>query len=227
MSPKAGFVLLEKIDPRLRAAIPHIEPMRAEDAEELLQDGLAMAAQLLHTVEERGEEVTPGNIAYYVVLHLKSGRCSQSASRSDVFSPATTLDGKSSTLSLAEPVGLCPETGETMELSELLAGAHEDPSEAAARNLDWAAFLEGRNPCYTELVRCAVQGQPANTLKGKLRVSDSALSDYKRALAADIREAMGEDVPEEVCRRPRWQADMAAEQERARCRYERQRQRVH
>ena len=45
MSPKAGFVLLDQIAPRLRATIPHVvRPTGSEDAEELLQDALAMPA---------------------------------------------------------------------------------------------------------------------------------------------------------------------------------------
>ena len=124
----------------------------------LLQDGVAMAAQLLHAVEARGKEVTPGNIAYYVALHLKSGRRSQSTNRSDALSPATMLDGKSSALSLEEPVGFCPETGESVALGDLLAGSHEDPSVAAGRNLDWTAFLNGHHQRYTDMVRCVVNG---------------------------------------------------------------------
>ena len=108
MSPKAGFVLMDQIAPRLRATIPHVvRPTGSEDAEELLQDALAMAAQMLHALEARGKEVTVGNICYYVVLLMKSGRRSQSANRTDVLSPGTMLDGKSCALSLEESVGLC------------------------------------------------------------------------------------------------------------------------
>ena len=65
----------------------------------------------------------------------------QSANRTDVLSPGTMLDGKSCALSLEESVGLCSETGETVALGDLLAGAHEDLATAAARNIDWAEFL--------------------------------------------------------------------------------------
>ncbi len=222
MSPKAGFVLLDQIAPRLRVTIPHVvKPVGSEDTEELLQDALAIAAQMLHALEERGKKVTVGNICYYVTLLMKSGRRSQSASRTDVLCPGTVLDGRSWALSLEEVIGLNPETGESVVLGDLLAGRHEDPASAAARNLDWAEFLAGHDRRYTALVRCAVDGQPANSLKRKLRVSDSTLSTFKRSLATDIREVMGADVLETVCRRPRWQADIEVEHERQRCRYER------
>jgi len=91
----------------------------------------------------------------------------------------------------------------------------------AARNLDWAEFLDRHDQRYAALVRCAVTGQPANSLKGSLHVSDTTLSTFKRNLAADIRESMGEDVLKEVCRRPRWKGDLAVENEKAACRAER------
>ena len=152
---------------------------------------------------------------------MKSGRRSQSANRTDVLSPGTMLDGKSVALSLEEAVGLCSETGETMALGDLLAGTHEDPASAAARNLDWAEFLEGHDGCYAAMVRCAATGQPMNRLGGKPGASNSALSSRKRQLAGDLREYMGEEVLREVCQRPRWQADVEGEQERMRCRHER------
>jgi hypothetical protein len=90
MSPQAGAVLVEQIAPRLRSAIPHcVKTVGAEDGEELVQDGIAMAAKMLDTLERKGKQVTPGNVAYYCILHLKSGRRSHSAGRSDVMGSAS------------------------------------------------------------------------------------------------------------------------------------------
>ena len=91
-----------------------------------------------------------------------------------------------------------------------------------ARNIDWAEFLDGHDDRYAAMVRCAVSGQPMNSLGGKAEASNSALSSRKRQLAGDIREFMGTEVMQEVCQRPRWQADVEGEQERVRCRHERQ-----
>jgi len=86
MSPRAGDMLIQEVAPRLRAVIPHIKPVGAEDAEELYQDSLCVAAKMLHDLEKRGKKVTPGNVCYYVTLHMKSGRRSHSAGRTDVMS---------------------------------------------------------------------------------------------------------------------------------------------
>ncbi|HEX3940620.1 MAG TPA: hypothetical protein VHX11_03970, partial [Acidobacteriaceae bacterium] len=91
MSPQAGLVLVREIAPRLRSAIPGVRKVGAEDDEELLQDGLTMAAEMLHNLERRGKSVTPGNVAYYCLLHLKSGRRSYSGGRTDVMGSGTQL----------------------------------------------------------------------------------------------------------------------------------------
>ena len=64
MSPAAGDLLVEHIAPRLRSAIPNcVYPVGAEDAEELVQDAIVIAAKMLDNVERSGKSVTPGNIA--------------------------------------------------------------------------------------------------------------------------------------------------------------------
>ncbi len=75
MSPKAGWILQEEVVPRLKASIPrNVNQVGAEDPEELIQDAIVMAAKLMHTVESQGKTVTAGNLAYYTILHMKSGR---------------------------------------------------------------------------------------------------------------------------------------------------------
>ena len=68
MSPRAGDMLIQEVAPRLRAVIPYIKPVGAEDSEELYQDSLCVAAKMLHDLEQRGKEVTSGNICFYVTL---------------------------------------------------------------------------------------------------------------------------------------------------------------
>src|SRR5580692_14479 len=112
MSPQAGFLLVNQIAPRLRAAIPRcVSAVGAEDADELVQDAICVAAKMLHNVEAAGKTVTPGNIAYYSILHMRSGRRSQSGSRADVMATGTILDDKSSVLSFEEEVGYDEEIG--------------------------------------------------------------------------------------------------------------------
>ena len=82
MSSHADSMLIDEIVPRLRTMIPRqVSFVGSEDAEEVLQDATLMAARMLARARANGKTVTPGNIAYYTMLHVRSGRRSHSASR--------------------------------------------------------------------------------------------------------------------------------------------------
>ena len=51
MSPQAGYLLVEEIAPRLRIASRRVPQIGADDADELYQDSLATAAQMLDSAE--------------------------------------------------------------------------------------------------------------------------------------------------------------------------------
>ena len=75
MSSHVDNVLIDEIVPRLRHMIPHhVSFVGSEDAEEVLQDATLIAARLLASARANGKEVTPGNIAYYTMLHVRCGR---------------------------------------------------------------------------------------------------------------------------------------------------------
>ena len=104
MSPQAGFLLQTQVLPRLISAIPiAVSFIGSEDAQELIQDGTALAAQMIHNAEQAGKKVikTPGsrrgarklsavktisagNIAFYTLQKLKCGRRSTGSSVVDV-----------------------------------------------------------------------------------------------------------------------------------------------
>ena len=82
MSPHSGQMLTQEIAPRLRAVIPKsVHPIGGEDAEELVQDAIVFAAQMLDRIEKAGKTVFAGNIAYYAILQMRGGRRSQSSTR--------------------------------------------------------------------------------------------------------------------------------------------------
>ncbi len=223
MSPRAGFVLLNQIEPRLRAIVPHIKTVGTEDAEELLQDALAVAAKMLHDLEERGKEVTPGNIAYYTIRHMKSGRRSHSAGRTDVMNAGTQLDNLASVLSLEEPAGHDPETGEEIPLGDMLAGNADDPAMAASRALDWEEFLGTHNPRYEALVSDFAQGKGAKDTAARLGFSGRWGYDLRDKLAADLREYFGADAIADSLQIPAWRGNILVDHEKAACRADRRR----
>lgn len=224
MSPQAGQILVEKIAPRIRAAVPWCaKPVGAEDHEELVQDCIAMAAQLLHRVEEVGKVVTPGNIAYYAILHCKSGRRSYSANRTDAMAPGTQLDSTSTVLSLEEEVGYDPELDEPVTLGQLLAAEHEDPSMAAARNADWDEFLESHDYRYVLILKGMIEGRTAKDTAAANGKAYKAIYWLQDELAREVREFMGEEAVADSVRVPSWRGNTMADRERASCRADRRR----
>ena len=75
MSPQAGFILLEQIEPRLRSAIPEcVHKVGAEDDEELLQDGLYVPINALLAIAGSGCVRNLGD-AYPGPAHGSPRRC--------------------------------------------------------------------------------------------------------------------------------------------------------
>jgi hypothetical protein len=224
MSPSAGDILVEQIAPRLRTMIPKaVKPVGAEDEEELLQDAITVAAQMLHRVEQQGKSVTPGNIAYYVILHMKSGRRSQGSSRVDTMAAGTQLDGSSSVLSLEEEVGYDPELDEPITLGELLASEHEDPAMEAARNIDWELFIATHDYRYGIMIKGVAEGK---SLKATAEASGhlyASLYGIKEKLAEDVREYLGDEAVNDSVQVPRWKACINRDREKTACRADRRR----
>ena len=123
MTSYAGDLLCTEIVPRIRSAVPAaVNFVGCEDAEEVIQDGTALAAKMMHNAEHAGKkvtrsatgrhgEITAGNVAYYAIQHVKSGRRSVGYSRADVMATATQLSGRTRLNSLDDVVASDEETG--------------------------------------------------------------------------------------------------------------------
>jgi len=224
MTAQAGDLLVEQIAPRLRTLVPKsVKPVGAEDTEELVQDAIVIAAQMLHRVEQSGKKFTPGNIAYYALLHMRSGRRSQSATRTDTMAPGTQLDAKSTVLSFEEEVGYDPELDAPITLGELLASEHEDPAMEAARNVDWELFLATHDYRYGIMVKGMAEGR---SLKATAEASEHlymSLYGLKEQMAADVREYLGDEALADSVRTPRWKASINRDREKTACRADRRR----
>ena len=217
MSPEAGAVLLEQIAPRLKGAVAHIKPVGSEDREELLQDGLCMAAKLLEANERQGKLVPPSSVAYYVCLHLKSGRRSHSAARTDVMGSGTQLDGKTAVLSMETEIGFDPETMEPIRLGEFLACHQDDPSIRACRNIDWDGFIQSHDYRYGVLLKDMAEGKDMLARSREWGQKYSQVRVLKERMEQALREYMGPDAVADAMRRPAWVGDLHAERERSAC----------
>ena len=220
MSPQAGWILQEEVVPRLKASIPrNVNQVGAEDSEELIQDAIVMAAKLMHTVECQGKTVTAGNIAYYTILHMKSGRRSYGTSTTDACGISTQLNGSTRLSSLEEPSAVDGETGgELLAFHDVLSQDQDDPGMIAARKLDWQALLAR----LTEREIVAVlAGRTVSEVALVFQVSRSAMQLCKNRLVELIQEFMGVDILVEVRRLPGWRNDLNTTREKLACRFER------
>ena len=217
-------MLLDDIVPKLRATIPRVvHKIGCEDDEELIQDAIVMAAQILDSVERKGRKVTPGNVAYYAILHMKSGRRSHTAGRSDVMYSSTQLDQKACVLSMEEEVGFDEVLNEPITLGELLADEHEDPSLAGARNVDWNQFLDAHDPRYRQFVTDMLSGRNARHTAKTTGQKYAKMHPLKTRLAEELREYLGGEAIHDAVQAPRWKASVARDREKTACRADRRR----
>ena len=213
MSPNAGNLLLNEVAPRLQTTVRHQVPaVGSEDAEELTQDALALAARLLHQAEANGKSVTAGNVAFYALRSAKSGRRSVGQSNADVLGSATQLNGRSRVKALHAPVPL-PDVGEE-DFLELFESEQQDPSCTAARKLDWAAFLATVEDRARAVLLCVAEGGSLRSVAIRWGVSDSTMQGYKWNLAQAVKEFMGTDVLTLVVKQPAWKSNLVAMRER-------------
>ena len=218
ISPQAGCLLVNEIAPRLRVTARCLPKIGADDEEELYQDGLAIAASMLHSAEQLGKKVTAGNIAWFAGKQLATGRRSTYGGRADALSPAAQLDRRSLLSPLQLEVSLDPDSGEGIPLVDLLTDTAEDPAQAAARNLDWETLLSELDGLSRRMILAFARGDSMRDLKAEAGLSDSGMSGRKRQLIAAMRETLGQDCLSDACREPRWRADISVLREREACR---------
>ncbi len=223
MSSHADTVLIDEIVPRLRHLIPHhVAFVGAEDAEEILQDATLMAARLLARARANGKTVTPGNIAYYTMLHIRCGRRSHSAGRSDVMGTHTQIMGYSRVQSMEAPLAPDDEfPDDTFTLGDVLASEAEDPSETAARNLDWQAFLATLDERAIAILNCLAREIPLQTVADANAVSRTTVQTWRQTLPQAVRSFMGEDLLHWLQQAPAWQEGLRSFREQVACCLER------
>ena len=221
MSPQAGWSLVHEISPRIAGAVARsVNHVGCEDSEELAQDGVCMAAKILASAERRGKAVTPGNVAYFALQHLKSGRRSYGTSSTDPMHPATQIKRGARLCSFEDPVKEDECGGEPLTLAEVFSVQTEDPATAAARKLDWETFLSSIDPRTKAVIECLIAGRPLSEVAEKFKVSLSTASSIKRQLAVQLREFMGPEVLAEIQALPLWKSSLTANREKQACREE-------
>ena len=220
MSPRNSELLVNEVVPRLRNTIRKVPKIGSEDDEEILQDVTLMAARLMESAEQAGHPITAGNAAYYATKAARSGRRSYYTGRSDVMSAGCQIDGKARHEWLDNEIEFA--TGEHGTLHDVVApygyqGHESDPSEEAARNVDWEAFLAVHSPRHRIAVQVLLNGGTMREAGQRCGLKDSAALNLKRRIAADLIEFFGEEVIRHLLNgiRPDWESNLQAAREQS------------
>lgn len=222
MSPMMEDMLVNEVVPRLRNAARSIPKVGCEDDEEIVQDATLVAARMIDSAEKAGKTFTAGNMSYYAAKAARSGRRSYYTGRSDVMSPGCQIDGKARHEWLDREVEF--ESGDSGTLHDVVQplefdGQESDPSEDAARNLDWQSFLAAHPPRHRTAILVLVEGGTMREAGKRCGLKDSAALVLKRRIAADLVEFFGEDVIRRLLdgTRPGWESDLRMSRERHAC----------
>ena len=241
MSPQAGFLLQTEILPRLISCIPQaVSFIGSEDAQELVQDGTLIAAQMIHNAEQAGKRVvrypgagrrgartvktiSAGNVAFYTIQKLKCGRRSTGSSTVDVYGSGTQINGTTRLTSLDEaaPGASADDVGEPLVLHDVLSRDEEDPATKALRKMDYDSFMATLSARDVAIINCLVEGKPLASLARRRHLNTSTLLYHKERLALKIQDYMGADILIQIRRKPNWKDSLDASRERLACREER------
>ena len=221
MNPQTGELLVNEVAPRIRSSLLGVNCIGAEDREELEQDAVAIAAGLLESIEARGKQVTPGNVAYYAVKQIRQGRRSTGFFKSDAHHPAAQVSGRSRVVSLEEPVKSEEGSEEPLVLWEVLASDAEDPSATGARNLDWRGFVATLDELARAILQCLADERPLLEVAHAAGMSRSTIQSHKNRLSEAVLAFMGPGLLRELQRPSQWRINIQSVRERLACRYER------
>jgi hypothetical protein len=214
-------MLVQEIAPRIRGSLSHAAQVGADDPAELAQDGIAIAATLLASAEARGKEISAGNVAFYATRLVRQGRRSTGQSTTDAMSPRTQIAARCRLESLDQPIASGEAEGDDLCLHDVLAAGNADPSQEAAKRLDWKPLVDSLDATARKILHCLMAGEDLTTLVPKLKRSRSSLQNDKMGLARLAIEHLGADILTEVQRLPQWRDNIVAGREKMACRYAR------
>jgi DNA-directed RNA polymerase specialized sigma subunit len=110
---------------------------------------------------------------------------------------------------------------ETFQIHDVLSNNQEDPSQIAARKMDWQTLLARLTEREKAIVVYLLEGRTVADVAVAFKVSRSTMQQCKDRLVYLIQEFMGGDILTVIAQRPGWRNNLDAERELLACRYER------
>ncbi len=217
MTAKAARILLTKIVPIITATVPRtVRPTGCEDAEELVQDTIATAAEMLDSVEKAGKRPIPRSIAFYSIQRAKSGRRAYQCSRNDVLSPVFRSAHEDSISYMDAPLS---EDAEHMTMHDCIAQRRESPDEEALRRIDWEELMESLSGRDQRILDDTATGRQVKATAEDLAVSPARVVQLKRELGSRIKAFMGDGILKDITAESPWERDLRCIREQSESRY--------
>ncbi len=217
MTAKTATILLTKIVPILKATVPRtVRPTGCEDAEELVADTIASAAEMLESVEQAGKKPIPRSIAFYSIQRARSGRRAYQCAKNDVLGPLFLSGNEDAVQYIDAPLA---EDMEHMTMHDCIAAHRESPDEEALRRIDWEELMESLSGRDQRILDDTAVGRPGLDTARDLGVSAPRVTQMKRELGSRIKAFMGPEILKDISTAPRWRRDIQAVHEQKESRY--------
>jgi len=208
MTTATGNILVTQILPILSRTVPRVvNPSDCEDSEELVQDTLATAAEMLQSLEKAGRKIPAKSVAFYSIQRAKSGRRAYQSGASDPLSPVFRTRNTSAIVPIDAPLSSEGEgSGQTM--NDYISSGKEDPSETALRRIDWECFLGTLPTRERQMLSCIADGWRNMDIARRFKVTPARITQMKGEIASRIKAFMGADILNEVTSESLWERDI-------------------
>ena len=207
MTTATAEILVKEILPILSRTVPRtVNPTDSEDSEELVQDTIATAAEMLQSLEKAGRKIPARSVAFYSIQRAKSGRRAYQSGASDPLSPVFRTRNTSAIVPIDAPISSAGEGSRTMQ--DFIASGIEDPSETALRRIDWESFLGTLASRERQILSCIADGWRNMDIAKRFNVTPARITQLKREIASRIKQFMGADILNEISAESLWERDI-------------------
>ena len=208
MTTATAEILVKEILPILSRTVPRtVNPTDSEDSEELVQDTIATAAEMLQSLENAGRKIPARSVAFYSIQRAKSGRRAYQNGASDPLSPVFRTRNTTAIVPIDAPISSEGE-GAHRAMTDFMASGIEDPAETALRRIDWESFLGTLATRERQVLSCIADGWKNMDIARKFKVTPARITQLKREIAGRIKEFMGANILNEISAESLWERDI-------------------
>jgi ATP/maltotriose-dependent transcriptional regulator MalT len=179
------------------SAFRYLDP---EAREEAVAETAALCWKDYVSCMRKRKRFTPGNLAYYAMLHVRSGNLFNGRLSTDAMGERARLLGRAAVESIyvTSPADHRAKNDSWWELSDALIDRRtwETPSEAARIRVDYGAFLngEGLTEREREVFQMLAEGYRPSEIARALSVWESQVTYLKRGLGQKLERFYGDDL---------------------------------